>query len=170
MGTNGKCYHLPKRYTPRDKKEDEDEPKKKKKNGKGEEEVTNEDEVQDADELQWEGEVKDVKVEQEEIEALPTVGRHPKAKHKIKSKKRDVEAADKKKEEMLKKREELPTAPNPEMLKEGTKEQNYKDGTLVNYLPYESIDVIFNMHNLWANHQNHHPALITYDFDVPEEE
>jgi len=35
--------------------------------------------------------------------------------------------------------------------------------TLVNYLPYDSIDVIFNMKNVWANHQNHHPALIKYD-------
>lgn len=35
--------------------------------------------------------------------------------------------------------------------------------TLVDWLPYDSIDIVFNRENVWANHQNHHPACITYN-------
>jgi len=33
----------------------------------------------------------------------------------------------------------------------------------VNWLPYDSIEVVFNDKNVWANHQHHHPACITYN-------
>merc|ERR1712118_328533 len=39
-----------------------------------------------------------------------------------------------------------------------------KESMLVNWLPYDSIDVVFNNKNLYANRQNHNPALIKYDF------
>jgi len=35
--------------------------------------------------------------------------------------------------------------------------------TLVDWLPYDSIDIVFNRENVWANHMNHHPACITYN-------
>ena len=35
----------------------------------------------------------------------------------------------------------------------------------MDWLPYDSIDVVFNADQLWANHQNHHPACITYTFE-----
>jgi len=43
-----------------------------------------------------------------------------------------------------------------------------KDDTIVYWLPYDSIEVVFNMKNLWANRQNHHPACIMYDFEAVE--
>jgi len=36
----------------------------------------------------------------------------------------------------------------------------------VDWLPYHSIEVVFNMDNVWANTQHHHPACILYDLDV----
>jgi hypothetical protein len=42
-------------------------------------------------------------------------------------------------------------------------------GTFVDWLPYDSIDVVFNMEHLYANHQNHHPSCIKYDFEVVED-
>lgn len=45
-------------------------------------------------------------------------------------------------------------APNPALL---------KPKTIVNWLPYETIEVVFNDKHLWANRQNHHPAAIMYD-------
>ncbi|KAK1937449.1 putative Sma protein [Babesia divergens] len=37
------------------------------------------------------------------------------------------------------------------------------------YVPYSSIEVIFNDKQLWGNLQNHHPACITYDLERPDE-
>ena len=33
------------------------------------------------------------------------------------------------------------------------------------YVPYTSVDLVFNMYNVWGNLQNHHPALIGYDLE-----
>merc|ERR1712110_1064920 len=41
---------------------------------------------------------------------------------------------------------------------------------LVDWLPYDSIDVVFNNEVLYANRQNHHPACITYDFEGGEDD
>ncbi|OEH75123.1 C2 domain-containing protein [Cyclospora cayetanensis] len=38
------------------------------------------------------------------------------------------------------------------------------DSTL-SYVPYSSIEVVFNNYQLWGNLQNLHPACITYDFE-----
>lgn len=35
------------------------------------------------------------------------------------------------------------------------------------YVPYSSIEVIFNHEQLWGNMQNHHPAVIAYDLEDP---
>ncbi|PHJ25782.1 c2 domain-containing [Cystoisospora suis] len=35
----------------------------------------------------------------------------------------------------------------------------------LSYLPYSSIEVVFNNFQLWGNLQNHHPACITYDME-----
>lgn len=95
------------------------------------------------------------------MDALPTVGRHPRAKAKLNKRKEELEDSAKKKEELLAMRELLIFAPNKKML---------QDDTLVTSLPYESIDTIWNANNLWANHQNHHPALIMYDLPDKDEE
>ena len=50
----------------------------------------------------------------------------------------------------------LPTAPKSQLLGEQS---------LVDWLPYDSIDVVFNKTQLWANRQNQHPACITYNFE-----
>ena len=50
----------------------------------------------------------------------------------------------------------LPTAPKSQLLGEQS---------LVDWLPYDSIDVVFNKTQLWANRQNRHPACITYNFE-----
>merc|ERR1712146_370351 len=60
---------------------------------------------------------------------------------------------------MLKNRMKLLIAPDYKML---------GDEKLVTDLPYDSIDIVFNRDNVWANHQNHHPACMTYDFDGNE--
>lgn len=38
------------------------------------------------------------------------------------------------------------------------------DATLC-YLPYSTIEVVFNHEQLWGNLQNHHPAVIYYDLE-----
>ncbi|KFG56477.1 Sma protein [Toxoplasma gondii FOU] len=35
----------------------------------------------------------------------------------------------------------------------------------LSYLPYSSVEVVFNNFQLWGNLQNHHPACITYDME-----
>mmetsp|Transcript_70355 Transcript_70355/g.153301 ORF Transcript_70355/g.153301 Transcript_70355/m.153301 type:complete len:1300 (+) Transcript_70355:110-4009(+) len=99
-------------------------------------------------------EIADVLLSQEDIDTLPTVGRIPRPK--MKSTTKQVNPRDKMKQEMLKQRAKNKMAPNPKLM---------EDGNLVEWLPYDSIDVIFNNHNLWANRQNHHPACIRYDLD-----
>lgn len=40
-----------------------------------------------------------------------------------------------------------------------------KPDSTLSYVPYSSIEVVFNNFQLWGNLQNLHPACITYDFD-----
>jgi hypothetical protein len=64
------------------------------------------------------------------------------------------------KEKSAKQREKLPTAPRQHLL---------QPHLLVDWLPYDSIDVIFNDKNIWANRQNHHPACIMYNLQGPDD-
>jgi hypothetical protein len=96
------------------------------------------------------------------MESLPTVGRMPKPKMRVQGKKKEEKRGrEKLKEELIQQREVLSIAPNRKML---------QADNLVSWLPYDSIEVVFNDRNTWANRQNHHPASITYDFDEDPEE
>ena len=100
-------------------------------------------------------EVQDVMIEATDIQDVPRVGRAPRAKQRAGAKGRDAV-----RHQMLETQRRLPIAPRPELLvSEGER------ATLVDWLPYDSIDVVFNADQLWANHQNHHPACITYNFE-----
>ncbi|KAL8453464.1 hypothetical protein Emag_001837 [Eimeria magna] len=57
---------------------------------------------------------------------------------------------------MQKQLDKLPITPFRDLLK--------PDSTL-SYVPYSSIEVVFNNFQLWGNLQNLHPACITYDFE-----
>lgn len=145
-------YHLPKRWSPHKRKV---RPPKEEKNKIVDEEDSDgdKDEALEARREALEaGHVEDVQVKADED--LPTVGRAPRPKQRAMS---AQSGRNKTKQDLMEKREKLPTAPKPELLKE--------KGTLVDWLPYDSIDVVFNNQNIWANHQNHHPACITYDFE-----
>merc|ERR1711933_182544 len=74
---------------------------------------------------------------------------------KVQGKKKEREGREQLRKQLIARREVLDIAPNKAMV---------KPGTLVTWLPYDSIDVVFNNKNLWVNRQNHHPACITYDF------
>eukprot|EP00971_Amphidinium_carterae_P216744 4302780-Amphidinium_carterae.1 len=153
---NMEMYHLPKRWH---EKEQKGKHKAAKKGhhahpGSGEEgEMT--DEIAVRDTLFGDDEVQDVTLTTEDVEALPTIGRMPRAKQKAGSKASDSKR-EQMKEKLIKQRELLPTAPKQELLDKET---------LVDWLPYDSIDVVFNETNLYANRQNHHPACIFYDFN-----
>jgi centrosomal protein CEP76 len=146
-------YHLPQRWNPK---------KKKRKTTKAAEEVevqALEDEEQEEEEAapQWEGEVEDSRVRLEDMESLPTIGRLPKPKMRVAGKKKEEQKGrERLKAELVAQREVLSIAPNREMLREDR---------LVTWLPYDSIEVVFNGTNTWANRQNHHPACISYDVD-----
>mmetsp|Transcript_39243 Transcript_39243/g.98745 ORF Transcript_39243/g.98745 Transcript_39243/m.98745 type:complete len:1294 (-) Transcript_39243:41-3922(-) len=157
-------YHLPKRWQ-------KDQNKRKKAtgdaaagegaNGEGEEDDDKDNTVAVQQEA-WANEIPDMALGMEDIEMLPTVGRMPKPKQRVASKK--VNPRDKMKADLMKQREKLRVAPrttNPNLCEE--------DVTLVDWLPYDSIDIVFNMDNLWANRQNHHPACITYNFTSEKE-
>jgi hypothetical protein len=158
-------YHLPQRYKEsRAKKSKADAKKKSQKKTEALAVMDGEDEAGEAakDEeiveevLQelWTDEVPDVSLGADEIEALPTIGRTPKAKVKV-AKKDDASA--KMKMALMAQRERLTIAPVRRLLD--------PEATLVDWLPYNSIEVVFNRENVWANHQHHHPACITYDLD-----
>lgn len=158
---NGKIYHLPNRYTEKVEEEEDTGKKKKKKKKAEDEEAIEEDPDDKPPELLWEGEAPDQKVMQEEIDALPTTKRQPKAKARVDSKRRnEIDISQQKKEKIIADRENLPIAPHKALL---------ESNTLVNYLPYDSIDVVFNDRNIYANRQNHNPALILYDFPDEKE-
>jgi hypothetical protein len=107
----------------------------------------------------WEGEVLDIRLGPEEIDALPRVGRAPKPKMRVQSSKKKEETREKLMEELMKQRLDGKLAPIRELI---------KPNKAVSWLPYDSIEVVFNDTHLYANRQNHHPACITYDFDTEE--
>lgn len=152
-------FHLPNRY----------DPKKSSRKKKGDEvaapeEILEEEEEDDVaqEKVTWEGEVEDSKVRLEDMESLPTIGRMPKPKMRVQGKKKEEKRGrEKLKEELILQREVLSFAPNKKMLQENN---------LVAWLPYDSIEVVFNDKNTWANRQSHHPASITYDLDEDPEE
>lgn len=90
--------------------------------------------------------------------SLPTIGRMPKAKirsdGKDKKKGRDAQI-----EANKTSRDKSVVAPDKKLMGDNA----------VTWLPYDSIEVVFNGENCWANRQNHHPACITYDFEDEEE-
>ena len=100
-------------------------------------------------------EVQDVMIEAGDLHDVPRVGRAPRAKQRA----QDAKGRDAVRHQMLEMQQRLPIAPRSHLLSEGDK------GLLVSWLPYDSIDVVFNADQLWANHQNHHPACITYNFE-----
>jgi len=150
-------YHMPKRYS--SDKESKAKAKAAKKHhatkNSGDEEGDAGDEIALRENLFGDDEVHDVTLTAEDVEALPTIGRMPRAKQKAASKASESKR-EQMKEKLIKQRELLPTAPKQELL--------IDKETLVDWLPYDSIDVVFNEQNLWANRQNHHPACIYYDF------
>jgi len=151
-------YHLPHRWTPvkskkaarsaKSDQEDDDE--------SGDEEdqmVTHDTPYQ----------VADTAIVGPDVEDLPIIGtvrRVPKAKEKSKG----AGARDRLRQEQIAQREMLPTAPQSHLLT-----MDEKNGTFVDWLPYDSIDVVFNMDNVWLNRHNHHPACIMYDFEPLDE-
>lgn len=136
-------YHLPNRWV-ETKKKVLAEPKVQKTNEEDDEE---EDETALAIQDFTSHEVGDVMVE---LDGVPTVGRGPRPKAKAKL------GRDLVKQQMLETQRFLPTAPKSQLLGEQS---------LVDWLPYDSIDVVFNKTQLWANRQNQHPACITYNFE-----
>mmetsp|Transcript_98361 Transcript_98361/g.220198 ORF Transcript_98361/g.220198 Transcript_98361/m.220198 type:complete len:1301 (+) Transcript_98361:36-3938(+) len=166
-------YHLPHRWRPQKTGQKKN---KKGKKGKGKEDEEDKDDNEEEEEElemlpasagggdEWVDEVRDVTLEAEDIDGLPTVGRVPRAKQRVAAKSK-LAARERLKAELTAQREKLPQAPKPEMLNmdEGA------GGTFVDWLPYDSIDIVFNMEHLYANHQNHHPACIKYDFEVVDD-
>ncbi|CAE8695613.1 unnamed protein product [Polarella glacialis] len=151
-------YHLPNRYNPK---------KTKKRRGAKEEvkeelPIEEEEPEEDDNGMQWEGEVADACVRLEDMETLPTIGRMPKPKMRVAGKKKgEDKGREKLKEELIAQRESLFIAPNRNMLQQNN---------LVTWLPYDSIEVVFNQANCWANRQNHHPACILFDLDVDDDD
>jgi len=107
---------------------------------------------------EWEGEVKDNLVCQEDLDLLPVIGRAPRGKSKAKPK-AEREDRDSLKRRLMERKAELAFAPQENLLVQGE--------TLFPLLPYDSVEVIFNHENCWANLQNHHPACISYDIINP---
>jgi len=103
----------------------------------------------------WTDEVPDVALGAEDIEQLPTIGRT--ARPKVKVAKKLDSASEKMKAALMAQRERLAIAPVRRLMD--------PESTLVDWLPYHSIEVVFNTENVWANHQHHHPACITYDLE-----
>jgi centrosomal protein CEP76 len=104
--------------------------------------------------------VADIQLDLEDIEAMPIIGALPLAGRKEKDKVKlanEVSAAEKMKAALMQQREKLAIAPQRKLLD--------PEGTLVDWLPYDSIEIVFNHKNVWANHQNHHPSCISYDID-----
>jgi len=152
-------FHLPNRYDPnklrRRKAEQAVVKEQEQEQEKEEEEEQDED---DNHRQQWEGEVEDSRVFLEDMESLPSVGRMPKPKTRSdRAKGRDDEhGRERLKRELIEQRETLTIAP---------KRKTLQEEMLVSWLPYCSIEVVFNDKNVWANRQNHHPACILYDFE-----
>lgn len=161
--TTGQSYHLPRRYKARSK------PKVEENRYDVSQSILDESppEIKDIPEPTFEGilehtsiEVQDKFLRADELSTLPVSDRRPAAKQKVRRDGTQKGKADAQMMEAERKRLGQAIWPNQEVLVE--------DKTLVYWLPYESIDVVFNSENLWANHQNHHPACITYDLEEPQ--
>jgi centrosomal protein CEP76 len=157
-------YHLPQRYKEARAKKVRDDAKKaalklKKTDSLavvGEEEAEEDPEaLEEVREELWTDEVPDVALGAEDIEQLPTIGRT--ARPKVKVAKKLDSASEKMKAALMAQRERLAIAPVRRLMD--------PESTLVDWLPYHSIEVVFNTENVWANHQHHHPACITYDLE-----
>ncbi|CAJ1415254.1 unnamed protein product [Effrenium voratum] len=147
-------YHLPNRWIKQkklDQKEAVVEVQQK-------EEDEEDDNLQPLERVSYE--VQDIRVDVEGDVATDVRGPRPKQRAKAKAAGRDMV-----RQQMLETQALLPVAPKQQLL---------ADRTLVDWLPYDSVDVAFNTRQLWANRQNHHPACITYNFEdsfpVTEEE
>jgi centrosomal protein CEP76 len=156
-------YHLPQRYKSaraKKKKADAEAEARALALAKADEEENEEEELANREDF-FDTMVPDVQLGADEIEgmpivgALPTIGRNPKGKSKA-AKKGDT-PAEKMKAALMQQREKLAIAPQRRLLD--------PEATLVDWLPYDSIEIVFNDENVWSNHQNHHPACITYDID-----
>lgn len=163
-------YHMPQRYNTKAARKSHKESKKKKRNGEegddGEQlaiaEVEDDEDDEDGEKkttLQWEDEVEDARIRVEDMAGLPTIGRMPKPKMRADKKKENK--GEKEREEMLHRRMAEAVAPDFKLV---------EPSKLVDWLPYDSIEVVFNADNLWANRQNHHPACITYDLEVSSDD
>eukprot|EP00927_Polykrikos_kofoidii_P025357 TRINITY_DN22798_c0_g1_i1.p1 TRINITY_DN22798_c0_g1~~TRINITY_DN22798_c0_g1_i1.p1 ORF type:complete len:1315 (-),score=263.21 TRINITY_DN22798_c0_g1_i1:111-4055(-) len=175
-------FHLKDRYTPPDPRESSARNRKKKgqkgaideedngateeaEGGGGEDQVEALDQQDDEDADKpsasvWDGEVADARISIQDMEHLPTVGRQPKPKMRSGNKKKEKENREQRKAEATRGREQMAIAPVADFL---------TDQKLVQWLPYDSIEVVFNAKNLWANRQNHHPACINYDLPENDE-
>jgi len=154
-------YHMPARwsYSKAQKRKQDKEAKKLGlvPVGQAEEEKPKE-ELAEIDEKEiWEYEVPDKTLGTDDIDQLPTIGRTPKAKAKVRTgpNPRDIAKA-----KLMQQRERLIIAPKTNLLVEDN---------LVDWLPYDSIEFVFNEENVYCNRQNHHPACITYDLDEQAE-
>lgn len=157
-------YHLPQRWSSHlHKSHVEDKAHKSAESGDAETTEIVAASAEEGDAPAWTDEVQDVQITTEEFEHLPTVGRMPKAKARVDPNRANAKAMSRKnyEDKLVKQREKLVTAPRPALL---------TDQTLVDWLPYDSIEVVFNERNVWANRQNHHPACIRYDFDNGDKE
>jgi hypothetical protein len=163
-------FHLPKRVTKRSRAQllrRKGEPEEEDEEDEEEHEEDGHDGQEEAEQARMRAEfgevatyeVRDTRLTTDDIDLLPTIGRTPRAK--AKAKQRGKSNRDKEREMLKQQRGKLAQAPNPNLL---------KSDTLVDWLPYDSLEVVFNRDNLWANHQNHHPAVIMYDLELDEGE
>lgn len=142
------CYHLRNRWTPNTGKE------KKKKRPKATHQEPEEKIISEVAEHP-ETEVLDAIVTEEDMELLPSIGRsQPRPKTKQRRKGQETEARKKEAERAMVGSSEFSVTPDKRL---------YKGGNIVNWLPYESIEVVANFTNVWANEQNQNPACIMYD-------
>jgi len=163
----GEVYHLPDRHrSERHRKAKKKRSESGQKKDGADEGVENQDGIVEAGEAEpagstqageeeWAFEVHDKLLSDQDLENMPTVGRMPRPKTKLQDRSK-ITSREKMKQMMSVQRQYLPIAPKRDLL-----DSNH----LVDWLPYASIDVVFNNENLWANVQNHHPSCITYDFE-----
>jgi len=169
-------FHLPRRWKRSQESTSQEQRKTKKPNSQKAEELARQEigQQQIIKEVLCNSEVRDTVLSTAEMEALPMVGRKPWPKSLSKpgrnkqGRKADVDG------NAASRAMTLPLSPDPSMLKFDTDNKHSKENMLVTWLPYSSIDVVFNNENVYANHQNHNPAFISYDFmdsrpaDVPK--
>jgi len=166
--TSRQLFHLPSRHT---KMNVEKKPPLRRKQKHLGEETTDDEVAQVDDECgetenfaklednRWEGQVPDQHLKTEDLDALPTIGRQPRPKIKAMGKKKDDQGRKENQQVLAAARQNQTISPDKALL---------KDNKVVNWLPYDSIEVVFNETNVWANCQSHHPACMMYDFPVDD--